>query len=554
MDETAINASSVRSLKDETKNNSAAETPLNKEDLIVVGSINSVEDADDVVLRANGHDPAMQRQFKWLSALGLAFSITNSWVGYLSNFGQNLIYNGPRMVIFGLVLAFFVQFAVTLGLSELASAFPSSGGQYHFCYILAPKKHKRFAAFIIGWMSVVAWWVVTSSGLSLAAVSICGLARFFHPDFVIHAYQIWLVYVGCAFITIVPLFLAPSKVSVTVQVTLFLSLIGMVLMFIIVLAMRQQVQPASWITQGGLGTSGWNDGTAWLLGITNAMYTFGGTDGAIHISEEMSQPGRRVPQVMGATMLVGILTALPIMLALMFCMNDLDAVINSPLPSLEIVYQATGSKAATSFTIIWLAVIYVICLTAQWVTAGRIAWAFARDHGVPFSNYFARIDPYFKFPVRTTVAAFVFVCCYGLLYLASTTAFNSIVTGAVLYLNITYAVPQGIALFQGRKKLPPRYLNLGWLGYFCNAFSCLWIVILGVMVCFPPSIPTSTATMNYTSVILVGLFTIFIIFWFTIGRNFEGPHIQWDMIQVANQISRAKNPTASSSRRASVEA
>lgn len=83
MDETAINASSVRSLKDETKNNSAAETPLNKEDLIVVGSINSVEDADDVVLRANGHDPAMQRQFKWLSALGLAFSITNSWVGYL---------------------------------------------------------------------------------------------------------------------------------------------------------------------------------------------------------------------------------------------------------------------------------------------------------------------------------------------------------------------------------------------------------------------------------------------------------------------------------------
>lgn len=105
------------------------------------------------------------------------------------------------MVIFGLVLAFFVQFAVTLGLSELASAFPSSGGQYHFCYILAPKKHKRFAAFIIGWMSVVAWWVVTSSGLSLAAVSICGLARFFHPDFVIHAYQIWLVYVGCAFIT-----------------------------------------------------------------------------------------------------------------------------------------------------------------------------------------------------------------------------------------------------------------------------------------------------------------------------------------------------------------
>jgi len=67
---------------------------------------------------------------------------------------------------------------------------------------------------------------------------------------------------------------------------------------------------------------------------------FGGTDGVIHISEEMSQPGRRVPQVMSATMVIGMLTAFPLLLALMFCMADLDAVISSPLPSLEIVYQA----------------------------------------------------------------------------------------------------------------------------------------------------------------------------------------------------------------------
>lgn len=39
--------------------------------------------ADDIILRANGHKPQMRRQFNWLSALGLGFSITNSWVGYL---------------------------------------------------------------------------------------------------------------------------------------------------------------------------------------------------------------------------------------------------------------------------------------------------------------------------------------------------------------------------------------------------------------------------------------------------------------------------------------
>lgn len=40
-------------------------------------------DVDDAVLRANGHSSDLKRQFSWISALGLGFSITNSWAGYL---------------------------------------------------------------------------------------------------------------------------------------------------------------------------------------------------------------------------------------------------------------------------------------------------------------------------------------------------------------------------------------------------------------------------------------------------------------------------------------
>lgn len=50
------------------------------------GSITQVslgENNDDAVLRANGHKSELKRQFNWLSALGLGFSITNSWAGYL---------------------------------------------------------------------------------------------------------------------------------------------------------------------------------------------------------------------------------------------------------------------------------------------------------------------------------------------------------------------------------------------------------------------------------------------------------------------------------------
>ena len=100
-------------------------------------------DADDANLRAQGHEAVLQRNFSPLAALGLGFrcvhtadalielicvcSITNSWVGYLSNFGQNLIYGGPQSVVFGLLVATAVQWIITLGLSEVASAFPSAG-------------------------------------------------------------------------------------------------------------------------------------------------------------------------------------------------------------------------------------------------------------------------------------------------------------------------------------------------------------------------------------------------------------------------------------------
>lgn len=50
----------------------------------------TTEDLDDAQLRANGHEAVMKRQFKWISALGLGFSITNSWVGYLVSFSYSL--------------------------------------------------------------------------------------------------------------------------------------------------------------------------------------------------------------------------------------------------------------------------------------------------------------------------------------------------------------------------------------------------------------------------------------------------------------------------------
>lgn len=45
-------------------------------------------------------------------------------------------------------------------------------------------------------------------------------------------------------------------------------------------------------------------------------------------------------------MIIGLVTGVPFIIAMMFVIRDVDAVRSAPLPSLEAFYQATQSKSA----------------------------------------------------------------------------------------------------------------------------------------------------------------------------------------------------------------
>jgi choline transport protein len=143
-----------------------------------------------------------------------------------------------------------------------------------------------------------------------------------------------------------------------------------------------------------------------------------------------------------------------------------------------------------------------------------MTWAFSRDvsnlqylsfiinsltfskNGLPFSDYWSEIDSKRNIPVRATLLSAAFCVIYGLLYIASTQAFNSIINTAVLMLNITYTVPQALLAIRGRDMLPPRYFDLGKYGYSVHIFSVLWLILSGVLFCFPTTNPPTLANMN----------------------------------------------------------
>ncbi|KAJ5678945.1 amino acid transporter [Penicillium macrosclerotiorum] len=402
-------------------------------------------DFDEAILRAQGHRVQLERSFSWLGALGLAFSIVNSWLTYAACFGVTYSYGGGPVAIFSPIISATVQWIMLLGVAELSSAFPSSGGQYHFTYMVAPEGYKAFAAYIVGSINVVAWW---------------------------------------------------QRIENMTETAMFLSILGFALVVIVCLVMgRGSYHPSSLVEFRS--TSGWTTGPGWMLAIGNGEYAFAAAGACVHIAEEIPNPSRKIPLVMFVFPALHVLLEPRLSLKVISpFFSDMEAVQNSFLPSLELFYQGTGSKAAAACLQAYLTILYYTCVPSQWITSSRMTWAFSRDNGLPFSNYWSEVDKKRNIPVRATLLSAGFCVVYGLLYIASTQAFNSIINTAVLMLNITYTVPQAILMVQGRHILPSRPLNLGRSGYLVHLFSVLWLILSGIFFCFPTTNPPTLGNMN----------------------------------------------------------
>jgi choline transport protein len=143
-------------------------------------------------------------------------------------------------------------------------------------------------------------------------------------------------------------------------------------------------------------------------------------------------------------------------------------------------------------------------------------------------------------PVHATIATFAFCTLYGLIYIASTTAFNSFISLSILGLNVTYVIPQAVVVIRGRDNvLPERQFKLGpILGAFCNIFSTLWLILFSVLFCFPVFLPVTLQNMNYLSVVIGGVCLFILILWWGGKRKtFVGPAIELAGMEVLSAMA-----------------
>ena len=64
---------------------------------------------------------------------------------------------GPVAFLYGFIICVACNLCITSSLGELASVWPTAGGQYHWAYALASDKWKASTSFIVGWTNIAGW-------------------------------------------------------------------------------------------------------------------------------------------------------------------------------------------------------------------------------------------------------------------------------------------------------------------------------------------------------------------------------------------------------------
>lgn len=222
-----------------------------------------------------------------------------------------------------------------------------------------------------------------------------------------------------------------------------------------------------------------------MLGLLQSALSLIGYDAATHMTEEMPSPSRDTPLAIIYAILVGGVTGVAFILVILFCLTDLETVLTTStnMPITELIYQATGSRAATVILTLMLGVCFISGTNSCITSASRLLFAMARDKGMPFSSVFSVINPRTHVPSRAILFCFVFNLCFGLLYLGPSVAFNAYVASCTIFLNVSYAMPIVVLVVRGRRILAHETVpfSLGKYGYFANYVGILFVGVTSVV-------------------------------------------------------------------------
>lgn len=188
----------------------------------------------------------------------------------------------------------------------------------------------------------------------------------------------------------------------------------------------------------------------------------------------------------------------------MFNIGPLDDLteLNTGQPWAEMIYKITGSRAATIVLVLVMMLMYFFCAVNQVTTSSRQVWSFARDKGLPFHTFLAKVRPN-GVPANSVYVTLVFTCLLALIIIGSTIAFNIILSISATALFTSYLVVIGTVIAKRLRgdRFPPSKFDLGKFGMVANILACCFLVVAYVFLFFPAVPNPAPVDMNWACLV-----------------------------------------------------
>lgn len=382
---------------------------------------------------------------------------------------------------------------------------------------------------------------------SIASNFVLGMANLVFPEFEIQRWQTVLVAYLVAFLSTAVNLWGSHFLHKISKAILIWNVASFVIVTATILAMNDHKQPASFVFQDFQNGTGFGTGMAAIIGVLQACFGMCCYDAPSHMTEEMKSASKEAPKAIVLAVILGAVTGFAFLVTLCFCIGDIEetASTSTGVPVIQIIYDSTGSKAATCVLSTLISVIVIVAGNNILAEGSRSVYAFARDNGLPFSKFFSKVESKTHVPVNAVLLTLVVQLALDAIEFGTTTGFQTVIAISTegfckfdsqyaIALLLTYSTDLSYAMallsrllgyYTGHvTKLDGPYSFSVPVSIALNVIGLLFLLFAAITFNFPSEYPVSHESMNYTSAAIGVVALISLVTWITTGRkHFSGP-------------------------------
>jgi choline transport protein len=245
------------------------------------------------------------------------------------------------------------------------------------------------------------------------------------------------------------------------------------------------------------------------------------------MAEEVKDAAVAVPRAMMTIFLVDFALIFPLIVTICYHLPDVDAALEdtTTYPGIWVLRQAM-SRGWIAALLAVMTFMVMASNTTYLAGVSRDLFAFARDRGLPFSDWLSKVDDKRKIPRNANIFSSAVSALLALIYIGSDVAFYAITSLNTVSLLQCYVFAIGCVLWRRITRpetLPPAHFSLGRWGIPVNMAAVLYSSWSFFWCFWPQAQPVTASGFNWASPLYALALVVSGLYYVRAKNHYEGP-------------------------------